>query len=390
VYAFVPRLKGDVYMNYRDFGNTGEKISALGFGCMRLPEYEKDGKHFIVQDKVDEMLTFAYENGVNYFDTAPHYCNHNSEAAVGRAVKGFRDKILISTKCPMDDDLTPDKYRRLLERSLTRLDTDHIDFYHFWGIGRKQFENLILKNNLLEAAARAKEEGLIRHISFSFHDDASVIKQIVDTSEKEGVKMESMLCQYNLLDRSNEEMIKYVNEKGLGTIAMGPVGGGRLSAPTDLYNKLTGKPAIATYELAFKFCLGNPNLNCALSGMQDIDMVRKNIKVASDDTAFSEDEWHQLGKAIEEIKKFSELYCTGCKYCQPCPKEINIPKLFEMYTYYNVYGLKDHAKHMMQEYIKKDGKTYEHCIDCGACEKKCPQHLKIRENLDMVCKLLCD
>ena len=377
-------------MNYRDFGNTGEKISALGFGCMRLPEYEKDGKHFIVQDKVDEMLTFAYENGVNYFDTAPHYCNHNSEAAVGRAVKGFRDKILISTKCPMDDDLTPDKYRRLLERSLTRLDTDHIDFYHFWGIGRKQFENLILKNNLLEAAARAKEEGLIRHISFSFHDDASVIKQIVDTSEKEGVKMESMLCQYNLLDRSNEEMIKYVNEKGLGTIAMGPVGGGRLSAPTDLYNKLTGKPAIATYELAFKFCLGNPNLNCALSGMQDIDMVRKNIKVASDDTAFSEDEWHQLGKAIEEIKKFSELYCTGCKYCQPCPKEINIPKLFEMYTYYNVYGLKDHAKHMMQEYIKKDGKTYEHCIDCGACEKKCPQHLKIRENLDMVCKLLCD
>ena len=200
-------------MNYREFGKTGERISALGFGCMRLPEYEEGGKHFIVQEKVDEMLAYAYENGVNYFDTAPHYCNHNSEAAVGHAVKGFRDKILISTKCPMDDDLTQDKYRRLLERSLTRLDTDHIDFYHFWGIGRKQFENLILKNELLEAAAKAKEEGLIRHISFSFHDDPSVIKQIVDTSEKEGVKMESMLCQYNLLDRSNEEMIKYVNEK---------------------------------------------------------------------------------------------------------------------------------------------------------------------------------
>ena len=377
-------------MNYREFGKTGEKISALGFGCMRLPEYEEGGKHFIVQEKVDEMLACAYENGVNYFDTAPHYCNHNSEAAVGRAVKGFRDKILISTKCPMDDDLTQDKYRRLLERSLTRLDTDHIDFYHFWGIGRKQFENLILKNNLLEAAAKAKEEGLIRHISFSFHDDPGVIKQIVDTSEKEGVKMESILCQYNLLDRSNEEMIKYVHEKGLGTVAMGPVGGGRLSAPTDLYNKLTGRPAIATYELAFKFCLGNPNLNCALSGMQDIDMVRKNIKVASDSTAFSEEEWQQLGMAMEEIKKFSELYCTGCKYCQPCPMEINIPRIFEMYTYYNVYGLKDHARHMMKEYIKKGGKTFEHCINCGECESKCPQHLRIRENLDMVCKLLCE
>ena len=375
-------------MNYRDFGKTGEKISALGFGCMRLPEYKEGDKNFVNQDKVDEMLAFAYENGVNYFDTAPHYCNHNSEAAVGKAVKAFRDKILISTKCPIDDDLTPDKYRSLLERSLTRLDTDHIDFYHFWGIGKRQFDNLILKNNLLEAAARAKEEGLIRHISFSFHDDASVIKYIVDTSEKEGVKMESMLCQYNILDRSNEEMIKYVHEKGLGTIAMGPVGGGRLAAPTDLYNKLTGKPSIATYELAFKFCLGNPNLNCALSGMQDIDMVKKNIKVASDNTSFSEEEWTQLGKAIEEIKKFSELYCTGCKYCQPCPADINIPKIFEMFTYYNVYDLKDHAKNMMRDYLKNGGKTYSDCKNCGICEKKCPQKLEIRKNLDMVFRLL--
>ena len=377
-------------MNYRDFGKTGEKISALGFGCMRLPEYKEGEQNFVHQDKVDEMLAFAYENGVNYFDTAPHYCNHNSEAAVGHAVKGFRDKVLISTKCPMDADLTPDKYRRLLERSLTRLGTDRIDFYHFWGINRDKFDNLIIKNNLLETAARAKEEGLIRHISFSFHDDASVIKHIVDTSEKAGVKMESMLCQYNILDRSNEEMIKYVHEKGLGTIAMGPVGGGRLAAPTDLYSKLTGKPGIATYELAFKFCLGNPNLNCALSGMQDIDMVRKNIKVASDDTSFSEEEWQQLGEALEEIKKFSELYCTGCKYCQPCPAEINIPRIFEMYTYYNVYGLKEHARNMMRDYIKHDGKLYSECKDCGICEKKCPQQLKIRENLDMVCKLLSD
>ena len=377
-------------MNYRDFGNTGERISALGFGCMRLPEYKEGEKSFVDIEKTDEMLSLAFENGVNYFDTAPHYCNHNSEAAVGHAVKGFRDKILISTKCPMDDDLTPDKYRSLLERSLERLGTDYIDFYHFWGIGKKQFDELILKNNLLEAAAKAKEEGLIRHISFSFHDDPSVIKYIVDTSEKLGVKMESMLCQYNLLDRSNEEMIKYVHERGLGTVAMGPVGGGRLAAPTDLYNKLTGKSAIATYELAFKFCLGNPDLNCALSGMQDIDMVRKNIKVASDSAFFSEEEWQQLGKAIEEIKKFSELYCTGCKYCQPCPAGIDIPHIFEMYTYFNVYGLKEHAKGMMKRYVEREGKTFSDCLNCGKCEKKCPQHLEIRKNLETVCGFLCE
>lgn len=377
-------------MNYRDFGNTGEKISALGFGCMRFPEYVKEEKNFIDQEKVDEMIAYAYKNGVNYFDTAPSYCNSGSEAALGHAIKDFRKDILISTKCPLSKGMGEAGYREHLERSLTRLGTDHIDFYHFWGIDRNEFDNIVLAEGLLGAAAKAKEEGLIRHISFSFHDQPSVIKYIVDTAEERGVKLESMLCQYNILDRSNEEMIKYVNEKGLGTIAMGPVGGGRLSAPTDLFTKLTGKPSIATYELAFKFCLGNPNLNCALSGMENLDMVRKNIAVASDDTAFSAGEWEQLGMAMEEIKKFSELYCTGCKYCQPCPAEVSIPYIFEMWTYYNVYGLKDHAKEMMRNYINDGGKTFVDCKQCGLCENKCPQHLAIRENLEKVCKILAE
>ena len=357
---------------------------------MRFPEYQQDEKHFVDQDKVDEMLSYAYNNGVNYFDTAPYYCNSNSEAAVGRAVKSFRDKVLISTKCPLGNGLEADGYRKNLETSLERLGTDYIDFYHFWGINRDSFDNIMLSSNLLEAALEAKEEGLLLHISFSFHDHPSAIKHIIDTSEERGVKMESMLCQYNLLDRSNEEMIKYANQKGIGTIAMGPVGGGRLAAPTDLYTKLTGKPSIATYELAFKFCLGNPDLNCALSGMQNLDMVQKNIALASDTTAFSGEEWEKLGAAMEEIKKFSELYCTGCKYCQPCPAEINIPRIFEMWTYYNVYGLKDHARKMMAEYIKKGGKTFSDCLDCGECEEKCPQHLEIRKSLEMVCKTLCE
>ena len=377
-------------MNYREFGKTGEKISALGFGCMRFPEYKQDEKNFVDQDKVDEMIAYAYENGVNYFDTAPYYCNSNSEAALGHAVKNFRDKILISTKCPIDKGMGADGYRKHLERSLTRLGTDHIDFYHFWSLNKGSYDNTVVGEGLLEAAAKAKEEGLIRHISFSFHDNPQVIRHIIDTSEAHGVKMESMLCQYNLLDRSNEEMLAYAHEKGLGTVAMGPVGGGRLAAPTDLYAKLTGKPSIATYELAFKFCLGNPNLNCALSGMQNLDMVQKNIKVSSDDTAFSAEEWEQLGAAMEEIKKFSELYCTGCKYCQPCPVEINIPRIFEIWTYYNVYGLKDHAKNMMRDYLRHGGKTFADCKQCGVCEKKCPQHLAIREHLEKVCRILCE
>lgn len=371
-------------MNYRQFGNTGERISALGFGCMRFPEYEKDGKKYVDTDKVDEMLARAYERGVNYFDTAPYYCNSNSEAALGHGVKHFRERILLSTKFPTEVAKKDGDYRRQLEISLERLGTDHIDFYHFWGIDKEIYDDIILKQNLLEDARKAKEEGLIRHISFSFHDDPSVIQYIIDTSEARGVPMESMLCQYNLLDRSNEQMMAYARSKGLGTVAMGPVGGGRLAAPTELYSKLTGGASIPTYELAFKFVLGNPDLCCALSGMENLDMVEKNTALASGSVSFSQEEWKSLGDAMENLKKFSDLYCTGCKYCQPCPAGIVIPEIFNMYTYYNVYGLKEHARKLFEKYIEKDGKLTDACLDCGKCEKKCPQHLKIRENLKMV------
>lgn len=371
-------------MNYRKFGNTGEEISALGFGCMRFPELEVDGKKIVDLDKTDEMLAKAYEQGVNYFDTAPYYCNSNSEAALGHGVKAFREKVLLSSKFPTEVAKKPRDFRRQLETTLKRLDTEYLDFYHFWGINKGSFDNIIMKQDLLRDAQLAKEEGLIRHISFSFHDAPEVIKYIIDTSESYGVPMESMLVQYNLLDRSNEEMLTYAQSKGLGTVAMGPVGGGRLAAPTELYAKLTGGKSVPTYELAFKFVLGNPDLNCALSGMENLDMVMKNTALAAGSTSFSEEEWKKLGDAMEQIKKFSELYCTGCKYCQPCPVGIEIPRIFNMFTYHNVYGLTDHAKHMFKEYVEKGGKLREACVNCGMCENKCPQHLKIREELDKV------
>lgn len=376
-------------MEYREFGKTGEKISALGFGCMRFPEYEESGKWYVDDDKTGEMIRDAYEQGVNYFDTAPFYCNKNSEQALGKAVKGFRDKVLVSTKLPLELVKQRSDYRKTLEMSLANLDTDHIDFYHFWAINQKAFDDTIMKLDLLDEARKAKEEGLIRHISFSFHDDPSAIKHIIDRSIERGVPMESMLVQYNLLDRANEAMLAYAHEKGLGTVAMGPVGGGRLAAPTDLYTKLTGKPSIATYELALKFVLGNPNLNCALSGMQTLDVVKKNTAIAADRRTMNEDEWRQLGEAMEQLGKFNELYCTGCKYCQPCPAGINIPHIFSLYTYYNVYGLKDHALDAYKSYCATpEGKYCKDCMDCGVCETKCPQHLKIREQLAMVDKAL--
>lgn len=367
-------------MIYKEFGSTGKKISSLGFGCMRLPEYEKDGKWYIDEDKTKPMLQHAYENGVNYFDTAPYYLHSNSEAIVGKALKEIRNDVMISTKIPLESVKVSSDYRKVLEKSLQKMDTDYIDFYHFWGINKESFDTTIMGKNLIKEALKAKEEGLIRHISFSFHDKAEHIKHIIDTAEV----METMLVQYNLLDRSNEEMITYAASKGLGVVIMGPVGGGRLAAPTDIYTKLTGKPSMATYELAFKFVLGNPSVSCALSGMESMDMVHKNIAIAGEEKPLTTQEWQQIGEAVDQLKKFSDLYCTGCEYCQPCPKNIKIPHLFNMFTYHNVYGLTDHARNEMTKYIKEGGKTISDCSDCGVCEKKCPQSLEIRKQLKRV------
>ena len=372
-------------MQYRTFGNTGEKISALGFGCMRLPEIQKGGKWYVDEDEALPMLQRGVELGINYFDTGLHYCHQNSEKAVGKALKGCRDKILLSTKLPMGTVNETADFRRQVERSLADMQTDHIDFYHFWCLNRETFDEKVLGMKLLPEALKAKEEGLIRHIAFSFHDDAEVIQHIIDQSA--GV-METMLVQYNLLDRSNEEMIAYAAKKGMGVVAMGPVGGGKLAAPTELYAKLTGKQSMATYELALRFVLGNPNMACALSGMQTVEMLEQNAVIANDETPLSEAEWAQLGSALEELKKFSDLYCTGCAYCQPCPAEIDIPKIFDCYTHHNVYGLSALAKQRYAEYGVKGGKTLDDCIQCGRCEAECPQRLNVRAELARVQEVL--
>lgn len=371
-------------MIYRKFGSTGKEISSLGFGCMRLPEFEKDGQWFIDEEKAIPMLHKAYENGVNYFDTAPYYLHSNSEATVGKAFKGIRDKVMLSTKIPLEEANVSGDYRRVLEKSLKKMDTEYIDFYHFWGIDKAGFDDKVMGLGLIKEALKAKEEGLIRHISFSFHDKPEYIKYIIDKAEV----METMLVQYNLLDRNNEEMINYAASKGLGVVIMGPVGGGRLAAPTNLSTKLTGKSAIATYELAFKFVLGNPGVSCALSGMGSMEMVDKNLAIAGEENPLTEEEWKQLGLAVDQLKKFSDLYCTGCEYCQPCPMDIKIPQIFNMFTYHNVYGLTDHAKNEMKDYLNKGGKTISDCIDCGNCESKCPQKLEIRKQLKRVEEIL--
>lgn len=377
-------------MIYRPFGKTGETISAIGFGCMRLPEIEQDGKWSMAQDKIDEMIAYAVERGINYFDTAPYYCHSHSEEALGHALRPYRDRVLVSTKLPGGDLKKADDLWRFLEQSLTRLQTDHVDFYHVWGTNYNAFKAEIVDRGVLPLIRQAKEQGMIRHFSFSFHDKHENIRRIIELAESEGVPLESMLVQYNMLDRGVEDMLVYANgEKGLGTVAMGPVGGGRLAARTKFTDQLAGDSGLPSYELAFRFVLGNPHMCCALSGMQNLDMVKQNCAIGESERPLSEAEWRQLGEAVERLRRFSDLYCTGCGYCQPCPAGIDIPYIFDQFTHYNVYGLPENAKNGWHNYVEqRHGKTAKDCLNCGKCERKCPQKLHIRDELRRVEEIL--
>ncbi|MCL2244968.1 MAG: aldo/keto reductase [Treponema sp.] len=370
-------------MIYKNFGNTGAKVSALGFGAMRLPMKETGGKKIVDDELAVPLMQQAFNMGVNYIDSAPLYCDKQSEIAVGKALKGYRDKVYLSTKNPIEDN-DGNHWMERLEKSLKQIDVDYIDFYHFWGISLKSFESWQgLKFGPLEAARKAKDQGLIKHISFSFHDDAGNYKKIVDSGF-----FESTLVQYNMLDRSNEENIAYAKSKGLGTVVMGPVGGGRLGAPSEKIQGLLkdkGSARVSTAEMALRFVLANANVDIALSGMENKKMLTENFDVASRTGHLTEEELKYINAMMEENKKLAQLYCTGCNYCKPCPSGIDIPYLFEIMNRYRIYDLKEHAKGAYLEMMKgqswRKSADASKCTACGACEQKCPQKLPIIKQL---------
>jgi len=365
-------------MRYKKFGNTGAEVSVLGFGCMRFPMIRKDSKEYVDEDRTIPMLRRAYELGVNYFDTAYFYCGGQSEIVLGKALKGIRDKVYVSTKSPGHLVRKPGDYRRILEEQLRKLDIDFIDFYHFHGIGYNNFYQTDNASGWLKDAKQAKEEGLIRHISFSFHDEPGAMLKLVDTG-----LFENVLCQYNAIDKSNAEGIVHAKSKGLGVAVMGPLGGGRVSGmPAEVADKL-GIQVRSSAELALRFVLANPDIDIALSGMGSMQMVEENAATASNSEPLSKRELDAINAMMEENEKLAKLYCTGCSYCMPCPSGVNIPHIFKTMNYYRIYNTVEYARNEYTnigcEWIP--GKDATACTECGACEKKCPQKLKIREQL---------
>ncbi|MBO3804219.1 MAG: aldo/keto reductase [Candidatus Brockarchaeota archaeon] len=372
-------------MRYKNLGRTGLKVSVLGFGSMRLPMI--DGQ--VDVGKALEVLNKAFDSGINFVDTAVGYCNQQSETTVGKAVKGRRGEIVISTKNPYKGP-SGQEWRAILDQSLNRLGVDYIDLYNFHGLTLEQYQNWVgLPRSPIEEALKAKDEGVVRYLGLSCHDKPVNMIKLLDT----GI-FSSIILQYNILDRVNEGVMEYANSKGIGVVVMGPVGGGRLAAPSDAMMRMIQSKVSSTAELALRFVLSNPSVSSALSGMSTVKMVEENAATASLAEPLSKEEREKISAALEEKKRLADLFCTGCGYCMPCPNGVDIPANFELMNYYRIYGLAEYAREGYKRLgeREKDGKKVPAwagaCKECGECEPRCPRKIEIRAQLKSVRKEL--
>ncbi len=372
-------------MKYRNFGKLNWKVSALGFGAMRLPTVGGDSSK-IDEAEAIKMIRYAIDHGVNYIDTAYPYHGGNSEILVGKALKdGYREKVRLATKLPtwlLNSKEDTDKY---LNEQLKKLETEKIDFYLLHGLNKERWPKMI-NLNVIEWTDKAISEGKIRYLGFSFHDDFSVLKEIIDSTNK------WTFCQfqYNYMDtdfQAGTKGLKYVASKGLGAVIMEPIAGGMLALkpPTEIQkiwddSKVKRTPA----EWALQWVWNQPEVSVVLSGMSTMEQVIENVKSASRSGPgkLTQEDLRIIEKVREKYREFGFIGCTGCRYCMPCPQGVNIPQIFALS---NEHGRKRGDSAAQAEVIKKYNGIVsaqngaKNCVQCGQCETKCPQKLPIQK-----------
>ena len=367
-------------MKYRK-DRYGNEISQLGYGCMRLA---RKGTQ-IDYEKAEREVLYAIEHGINYFDTA--YAYPGNEECLGRilAENGVRNKVNIATKLPQYLMKSMKAIDKTFSEELSRLRTDHIDYYlmHMF-TDFSEWERL-KSYGIEEWIANHKADGSIRQIGFSYHGDTDMFLRILDAYDWDFCQV-----QYNYLDENSQagrRGVEAAAERGIHVIIMEPLRGGKLvnlpvRARHELRESGTGYSAA---ELGLRWLWDQAGVTCVLSGMNSLEMIEENIRIASDAEpgAFTEKEFALVDSVRNIIREKEKVGCTGCRYCMPCPGGVDIPGTFH---YYNLMYIEGKKTGVRFEYarnvgLQKDAGFASKCIGCGKCEQHCPQHIRIREML---------
>ena len=367
-------------MQYRK-DRYGNELSALGYGCMRFTS--KNGK--IDQDKAEEEIMEAYRLGVNYYDTA--YVYPGSEVALGNILEknGIRDKVNIATKLPQYMIGSAKALDSYFDEELRRLKTDHVDYYlmhHMTDIG--QWERL-KKLGIEDWIADKKEKGQIRNIGFSYHGNSEMFIKILEDYDWDFAQV-----QYNYLDenaQAGRKGVETAKENGIPIVIMEPLRGGKLvnMLPQKAKELIRdNEKGYSAAEWGLRWLFDQDSVTVVLSGMNSLEMVKENCRIASDSlpSCLEESDKEFIGKIIEEIKANEKVGCTGCRYCMPCPRGIDIPGTFNAYN--RMYTESKHDgrfQYAQAVALRKDASFVSQCIKCGKCESHCPQSIPIREKL---------
>ena len=366
-------------MKYRP-DRYGNPISQLGYGCMR---FTRKGSG-IDYEKAEKEVLLAIEKGINYFDTA--YIYPGNEECLGWILEKnhCRDKVNIATKLPQYLLRSATAIDKTFREELSRLRTDYIDYYlmHMF-TDYAEWERL-QKLGIEQWIARQKEEGRIRYIGFSYHGDTEMFLKILDAYDWDFCQI-----QYNYLDertQAGRTGLQAAAKKGIPVIIMEPLRGGKLvNLPEQAKQVLAshGK-GYTPAELGLRWLWNQPEVTCVLSGMNSEEMVNENIRIASDAEPghLTEEDMEIVAQICQIIRQREKVGCTGCRYCMPCPKGVDIPGNFH---YYNLMYMekkssarKEFARNMG---LRKEPGFATQCVGCGLCEKHCPQHLPIRQKL---------
>lgn len=375
-------------MQYRNMTKDKIKVSQLGFGCMRFPTLGGDSGSI---DKYlsKEMVRYAIDKGVNYIDTAYPYHGGNSEAFVAEALEdGYREKVYLATKLPVWLCEDYSDFEKYLDEQLENLQTDHIDFYLLHALSKDRFDKIVdLK--IFDFLEEAKIKGKIKYAGFSFHDELDVFKEIVDSYPWDFCQI-----QLNYMDRDYQaglKGLKYASDRHISVVIMEPIKGGKLSKASEEIQKIWNQydKHRSPSEWALRWLYNLPEVGVVLSGMSTMDHVVENLKTASEAYVhgLSKEESDLVDKVTNIYQKNIKVGCTSCEYCLPCPQDVSIPDIFELYNNIYVYGSEEESKRSYERMIQLE-KDASKCIECGACESECPQHLEIINFLKEADKVL--